>query len=114
MKSQLHDAKLRLARAQLGVWRAKLRRLKGRLMLKADAVHYIEILRDGIKITSGAAAEALPRDAALDRLGAQLDAEAQDAIDEITNHLTAPDSGAEVDEQTNTGVDEDDSEQTND
>jgi len=101
MTSDLSEAKLRLARAQLGVWKAKLRRLDSKWLRKVDAVQFVETLRDIVTQAAADTGANLHRSTALDALHARLADEAQGAADEITSHLAAPDTGEET--QTNEG-----------
>jgi len=101
MTSDLSEAKLRLARAQLGVWKAKLRRLDIKWVRKVESVQFVELLRDIVKQAAADAGARLPPSTALDALSARLDDEAQGAADEITGYLAAPDTGEE--NQTNEG-----------
>ena len=109
MTSALHDAKLRFARANLAVWKAKLKR-EGRKWVAKDAV-VREIQKLGLKVKAAAleAGAGLSRSAAMDRLAETIDAEVEGFADEILRFDVRPDDVEQINKTIN-GDDGDDDE----
>ena len=104
--SRLHDAKLAFARAQLKIWKAKLRREYAKWAEKEKLVEFIREMGEQIKQAALEASADLTRTAALDHLPQTIDAEIEGIEDELLRFDVRPEEVEQINKTIQEGDDD--------